>query len=83
MAAGVELVHVVKVVGGERRMPRVEPVERFVDLPAQAVLLVMALGRTVAVRSWERPSGHDRSAAEAPDWLRPVVPKRADSGMSS
>jgi hypothetical protein len=42
MTADVELVHAMKVVGGERRMPRVEAVERFVDLPAQVALPVMA-----------------------------------------
>jgi hypothetical protein len=83
MTADVELVHAMKVVGGERRIPRVEAVERFVDLPTQVALPVMPCydGRMLCGHGNALPVKGDRSAAEAPEWLRTVVPKKADSAV--
>lgn len=85
MAAGVELVHAMKVVGGEGGMPRVEAVERFVDLPAQIALPVMAC---YSGRLW---CGHGnvlqvmggQGATEASAGLRAVVPEKADAAVLS
>ncbi|WP_369244289.1 hypothetical protein [Streptomyces sp. R41] len=85
MAAGVELVYAREVVGGERAMPRVEAVERFVDLPAQVALPVMACygGRLLCGHGNVLTVMGDRSAAATPEGLRTVVPKKADSAVLS
>ncbi|MFC9673756.1 hypothetical protein [Streptomyces sp. NPDC056949] len=80
-----ELVHAMKVVGGERGMPWVEAVERFVDLPTQITLPVMAC---YSGRLW---CGHGnvlqvmggRGATEVSAGLRAVVPNKADAAASS
>lgn len=66
-------------------MPRVEAVERFVDLPEQAALSVMACygGRLLCGHGNILPVMGDRSVAEGPEWLRTVVAKKADSGVLS
>ncbi|MFI2207966.1 hypothetical protein ACH47Z_46640 [Streptomyces sp. NPDC020192] len=85
MAAGVELVHAMKVVGGERGMPRVEAVELFVDLPAQVSLPVMACrsGRVWCGQGNVLQVMGGRGATEASAGLRTVVLKKADPAVSS